>query len=404
MDDPGLSWPYWKFGLKSDDLFTKLHDQYNTFPSSIQDPEAFHHDVYELSSEATTLDEFNRLMSDRKAQRLHELNGMLESASLEIIANPDLIGTVQWQHALQLFRTKSLDSLVRYFASYIPLSHPWHRASGSDISSSPGSESVDDYYGPRFFDDGEDERVVMDEPKPISTTFDCSHLPPSPRSMTMCSEGSADSSTDFTFLKYKLSTITPARTLSISESASERFASLQDSIPTLQHDEETSQSDDPLTPTSSVSDMSEFDGSQGKDTHATDIMVGDVVHDGRFSAVPTTQRQLYGRLDSETPTPKPQETQKSGSAAPANSFFDTKLSSLRHRSLSPMHTPYPHHVHACLPDCRKSHASMRQLRRRDCSPDGGRRRKSPVEGASRVQKPLLDTSRSRPRGRRPVVQ
>ncbi len=120
MDDPGEAWPFWKFGLKKDDLFTKLHDRYNTFPSSIQDPEAFHHDVFEISHEADSPEEFYRLLADRKQQRLRELNESLESAALEIIANPSLIGTDQWQHALQLFRTKSWIPLVRYFASYLP--------------------------------------------------------------------------------------------------------------------------------------------------------------------------------------------------------------------------------------------------------------------------------------------
>lgn len=44
----------------------------------------------------------------------------LETLAVEIIANPKLIGSEQWQHALQLFRTKSFDSIIRYFASYLP--------------------------------------------------------------------------------------------------------------------------------------------------------------------------------------------------------------------------------------------------------------------------------------------
>lgn len=75
MDDPGCAWPFWKFGLQKDDLNTTLHDRYNTIPSAIQDPEAFHHDVYELSTRASTLDEFEQLMEDRKKLRLEELNG-----------------------------------------------------------------------------------------------------------------------------------------------------------------------------------------------------------------------------------------------------------------------------------------------------------------------------------------
>ncbi|KAH6873606.1 hypothetical protein B0T10DRAFT_499648, partial [Thelonectria olida] len=113
--------------MKREDLFTKLHGQYNTYPSPIQDPDAFHHDIFEISHKADSAAEFHHLARDRKQQRLRELNDALESASFEIIANPRLISTPQWQHAVQLFRTKSLDSLVRYFASYLPTDHPRYR-------------------------------------------------------------------------------------------------------------------------------------------------------------------------------------------------------------------------------------------------------------------------------------
>ncbi|KAH6866183.1 hypothetical protein B0T10DRAFT_502750 [Thelonectria olida] len=126
MDDPSCAWPAWKFDMKREDLFTKLHVQYNTYPSPIQDPDAFHHDIFEISHKADSAAEFHHLARDRKQQRLRELNDALESASFEIIANPRLISTPQWQHAVQLFRTKSLDSLVRYFASYLPTDHLWH--------------------------------------------------------------------------------------------------------------------------------------------------------------------------------------------------------------------------------------------------------------------------------------
>ncbi|KAH6884975.1 hypothetical protein B0T10DRAFT_493076 [Thelonectria olida] len=106
--------------MKREDLFTKLHGQYNTYPSPIQDPNAFHHDIFEISHKADSAAEFHHLARDRKQQRLRELNDALDSASFEIIANPRLIGTPHWQHAVQLFRTNSLDSLVRYFASYLP--------------------------------------------------------------------------------------------------------------------------------------------------------------------------------------------------------------------------------------------------------------------------------------------
>ncbi|KAF5703726.1 hypothetical protein FMUND_12862 [Fusarium mundagurra] len=126
MDDPLWTWPAWKFDMKTEDLVTKLHDQYNTYPVPIQDTEAFYHDISEISYEAQSTAEFHHLASHRRQQRLCELNKSLESASVEIIGNPNLIKMPQWEHAVQLFRTNSLDSLVRYFASYLPIDHIWH--------------------------------------------------------------------------------------------------------------------------------------------------------------------------------------------------------------------------------------------------------------------------------------
>ncbi|KAF5554421.1 ribose-phosphate pyrophosphokinase [Fusarium phyllophilum] len=126
MDDPGYTWPAWKFGLTREDLSNKLHDQYNTYLAPIQSPEAFYHDISEIAHTAHSAAEFHHLAHGRRQQRLSELNDALESASFEIIGNPNLINTPQWEHAIQLFRTNSLDSLVQYFASYLPQEHRWH--------------------------------------------------------------------------------------------------------------------------------------------------------------------------------------------------------------------------------------------------------------------------------------
>jgi hypothetical protein len=200
MDEPdgGCSWQAWKFGMKREDLYTKLQDQYNTVTLSIQDPDAFHHDVCEISKTAADLNEFHHMLEERKQLRLQQLNESLESASVEIIANPKLIGTDQWQHAIQLFRTRSFDSLVRYFSSYLPDGH-WNTFSIDPTSTS-------------FFDGADDPNPIMThEPLSfISANSTCliprSHLPPSPRSLTMCSDSSSAS--------------TPARTLSFSEAES----------------------------------------------------------------------------------------------------------------------------------------------------------------------------------------
>ncbi|KAF5647369.1 hypothetical protein F25303_5235 [Fusarium sp. NRRL 25303] len=141
MDDPAYTWPAWKFGLKKEDLSNKLHDQYNTYLTPIQSPEAFYHDISEIAHTAHSAAEFHRLAHGRRQQRLNELNKALESASFEIIGNPSLIETPQWEHAIQLFRTNSLDSLVQYFASYLPREHRWHPLRQDSVLSCPdGSE------------------------------------------------------------------------------------------------------------------------------------------------------------------------------------------------------------------------------------------------------------------------
>lgn len=143
MDDPAYTWPAWKFGLKREDLSNKLHDQYNAYLAPIQSPEAFYHDISEIAHTAHSTTEFHRLAHARRQQRLNELNEALESASFEIIGNPSLIETPQWEHAIQLFRTNSLDSLVQYFASYLPQEHRWHPLRQDSALSGPdGSERI----------------------------------------------------------------------------------------------------------------------------------------------------------------------------------------------------------------------------------------------------------------------
>ncbi|SPO02383.1 uncharacterized protein DNG_05056 [Cephalotrichum gorgonifer] len=227
MDDPGWSWPAWKFDMKREDLTTTLHEQYNTFPSTIQDPEAFHHDVFELSVTASTADEFHSLLAARKQQRLQELNESLESAAFEIIAHPRLVGTEQWQYALQLFRTRSLDSLVRYFSSYLPDSYtdryrsncgshtPLSTASSfadyssvdaasTDASSVDADDDNDDDddshdHVPTFLSKGSDKGVFTQEPEDIHNSAVSSidtHLPLTPRSITIDSDSAAGATVD----------------------------------------------------------------------------------------------------------------------------------------------------------------------------------------------------------------
>lgn len=388
MDDPDScwTWPFWKFGLKKDDLFGTLHDQYNTVPSPILDPEAFHHDVYEISQQAASAEEFHRLLHTRKEQRLRELNETLESAAFEIIANPSLIGTEQWQHAVQLFRTKSLDSLVRYYASYLPSDHPWYKsdsASSSDAGSSVGS-LTDSHTS--FFED--EEIGIVDEPFEYPS-FPQKHLPASPRSMTMCSDSSVASPIGDAHHEFDFEHTTPGRSLSFSESEPDCCATAGSNASCdcgRDSDYLTTSTADPETPAYGV------DADDADTTPLTKPRKGEVT-------LPLHTTEV---TDSETPTPKPE-------AHSASFFADTKPSPnhhRRHRSVSPSR-PQPlsqrdlDEVLVAHRDPRNPQRMKLNRRERECSPVVQRRRRgSPAESGARIQKPLAETARSRPRGRK----
>lgn len=421
MDDPGWSWPAWKFGMKREDLTTKLHDQYNTFPSTIQDPEAFHHDVFEVSITASTPDEFHTLLAARKQQRLRELNETLESAAFEIIAHPSLVGTDQWQYALQLFRTRSLDSLVRYFSSYLPESH-LGRSTGGGIhtplstassfadcssvataSTDPSSVDADDHddhdshdHVPTFLSKSSDKAMFTKEPEDIRRSVISridTHMPPTPESVTIEPDTAASSPIDTHPDHSEFHHPTPSRTPSFS---STRDESVMDSVRQSIHDLEPYHSvEDVHSPASTDAELSDsrssvdsinFSGSESGRRHSRvfdeeeadeyfgttqlpmeddplDLYSDEDVH------VPT---DTYDILNSETATPKP-------NAHPPFPIVDSKHTTLYHaRPSRPTLTK----------DCR-AHRGESPLR---CS------RRTPEESGSRVQKPSWD-SRARTRGR-----
>lgn len=398
-------WPFWKFGLKQNDLNTTLHEKYNTFPSAIQDPEAFHHDVYELSTRADTRGEFEQLMEERKTQRLKELNTMLEDASFEIIGCPRLIGTDQWIHAVQLFRTKSLDSLVRYFASYLPDNHPWNPDSDSAINSS-GSDVVSpispiDYDGPILFDEPEeDETVYTNQSSECFSACDMSPDYPK-RAMTGRSEDSGVSVNGRDQYKQDDNTRPPSRTMSVSESETDCLvASLQESIPVLQDSAVTSPSDDPETPSTSISDPGDIE--VNGETQRRNALMNAIANEdevGEFWAIMHAHPLATDSVDSDAPTPK--ATSSRSPCAPVASF-DAKLSPLRPRSLS-LTRSLPHHAHPTHIDHQENrkHLATRQLRRREDSLERDRKAGCVAGGrTSRAREVSPDSLRSRARARR----
>ena len=119
LHDKEWRWPAWKFGLTNEDLFSTLHHQYNTYESPLQDFEAFHHDVSEIASRASSPEVFHQLLAERKQLRLQELLRGFEEVATQLTARPPLLPQDSWAPATAFFGTKSLDSLVAFFASFI---------------------------------------------------------------------------------------------------------------------------------------------------------------------------------------------------------------------------------------------------------------------------------------------
>ncbi|KPM36483.1 hypothetical protein AK830_g10099 [Neonectria ditissima] len=395
MDDPGWSWPAWKFGMKRDDLFTKLHDQYNTFSFNIQDPEAFHHDVYEISRDADTPDEFHRLMADRQRQRLTELHESLESLAVEIIANPKLMDSEHWQYALQLFRTKSFDSIVRYFASYLPDGYVDNNDNVS-ISSSTYSEihsvktestsasSVEDASLPSFFGD---DIVLTKEPLSIHTKIRPSHVPEGPlsppNSEAAHSESSA-SSPAADLESHGYSSNPPSRSMSFSGSESGHFVSGL-SRSHVHDDDETSQSDDCDEGSASVSDCAESPSSMDEahdQDHVHDTVEEDLEDEFPAAQFPEDAFDAFDfsndTLDSDH-TPTPRQENIASCYIEYKSMVSRRIPSPHRRSPSPSPKHHLNHRHE---------GSWKETRR------------SPEEALSKVQKPMSDPLRRRLGSRR----
>jgi hypothetical protein len=393
MEDTDFAWPSYKFGFKHSDLTTTLHDKYNTFTSTIQDPEAFHHDVWEISNEAETTDDFHRLMSERRDQRMQELNDTLETLAVEIISNPKLLDSKHWKYALQLFRTRSFDSIVRYFASYLPEDFDSHRAPSSVSSSFSEAHSehtthttttvpsVDENPFPTFLDEHIDGPVMTEEP----CSLDDDHV-------DLCSSAvgaplSPPESEPFTDQRSvsdaesHRSTNPPSRSMSFSGSESEVF--MTSFIHRTRDHDVDSMSDECDTAAASLTDGAESHTSLDSADHDQPLTPVHDYEDDEYDIPPAQFPEdsfdaldaldSYDTLESDTPTPR-QETV-------ATSYMEYKSTASRR-------LPSPH----------RRPASPKQIRS-----DGPylmvTSRRSPEESASKIQKPSSDANRQRYKSR-----
>ncbi|KAL2755613.1 hypothetical protein ACRALDRAFT_1064344 [Sodiomyces alcalophilus JCM 7366] len=136
VTEPEFRWPSWKFRLHHEDLFTSLHDRFNTRSSAIQDPYAFHRDVVECANNSATIDEFYDQLSERKTERMKEMDDAWSEISRLLAFTPSVWSclacgghrrdddmesdrlTSRWQAFVRLCRSMSSDRLVIFFDEF----------------------------------------------------------------------------------------------------------------------------------------------------------------------------------------------------------------------------------------------------------------------------------------------
>ncbi|KAI0398704.1 hypothetical protein F4802DRAFT_592373 [Xylaria palmicola] len=119
VEDQKWHWPAWKFRMNLDELFTTLHDQFNTWPAPLQNFEAFHHDVWEISSTVATKQELFSALELRRKQRSEEMARVWDVIALHLTAGDSMLPNRHWQHGAEFFRTKSLDSMLVFLYSFL---------------------------------------------------------------------------------------------------------------------------------------------------------------------------------------------------------------------------------------------------------------------------------------------
>ncbi|KAI6506508.1 hypothetical protein MCOR16_011901 [Pyricularia oryzae] len=78
---PRRKWPWHKFQLKPNALYTTLHERFNTRTCPIQDPHAFLFDVRSCANESNDVDEFYARLEERRDERVRELEEVWENVT-----------------------------------------------------------------------------------------------------------------------------------------------------------------------------------------------------------------------------------------------------------------------------------------------------------------------------------
>ncbi|EHK22170.1 uncharacterized protein TRIVIDRAFT_60955 [Trichoderma virens Gv29-8] len=135
-------WPYLDFDMDAEDLFTTLHDRFNTHAMPLQTPRSFYNDVCEVSRQAKSREELYSLLEERKNQRIKEMNKAWNDIGSFISLKPRLMGcpicydnhamdenippdslndsvVKRWHTAFDVMKFSSFDTLIAYFDGFV---------------------------------------------------------------------------------------------------------------------------------------------------------------------------------------------------------------------------------------------------------------------------------------------
>ncbi|KUI73143.1 hypothetical protein VM1G_08896 [Cytospora mali] len=126
VENPHLRWPCWKFGMKLNDIFTTLPEQFNTMTIPICDPNAFYKDAAGLSYIAKDRAQFLELLAQRRNLRYEEMTTAWSGMLRDIISHQAWLGTqvhdvMRFCHYTeQIYTFQSFDSLISFFGAFAP--------------------------------------------------------------------------------------------------------------------------------------------------------------------------------------------------------------------------------------------------------------------------------------------
>ncbi|GAP93171.1 hypothetical protein SAMD00023353_10900090 [Rosellinia necatrix] len=173
---PELNWPAWKFGLEVEDLANGLHDEYNTLRVPIQCQRAFHLDVNDAATKASTSDEFHRLMSERSMERFREIEQTIDDISMDMIGSPgQFINEDLWYPFICFVRAMSVADMIIFFTS---ICQPNYHTD-SEKSATPPPEAFLTMLNPLAIQ-RPPEPTVPAEPAPLPEPYSPPRAPPSP--------------------------------------------------------------------------------------------------------------------------------------------------------------------------------------------------------------------------------